>query len=45
MLGKDKNLQQLFKQVTLIGQDCSLKSYFYDKDNKLTMVSVIGCKP
>jgi hypothetical protein len=45
MLGKDKNLHQLFKQVTLIGQDCSLKSYFYDKDNKLTMVSVIGCKP
>ncbi|NQX39704.1 hypothetical protein SAMN05421820_106101 [Pedobacter steynii] len=45
MLGKDKNLQQLFKQVTLIGQDCSLKSYFYDKDNKLTMVSIIGCKP
>lgn len=45
MLGKDNKLQQLFKQVTVIGQDCSLKSYFYDKDNKLTMVSIIGCKP
>lgn len=45
MLGRDKNQQQLFKQVTVTGKNCSLKSYFYDKNDQLTSVTLISCKP
>lgn len=45
MPGRDKNQEQLFKQAMVVGADCSLKPYFYNKDNKLSMVSTIGCQP
>ncbi|SHF16844.1 hypothetical protein [Pedobacter caeni] len=44
-LGRDKDQQQLFKQVTITGKDGSLKSYFYDKNDQLTSVTIISCKP
>lgn len=42
-IGKDGNQQQTFKSITYTEKDGSTKTYAYDKDNKLTSVSVFRC--
>ncbi|TDG35928.1 hypothetical protein EZJ43_11285 [Pedobacter changchengzhani] len=42
-VGKNGSGEQTFKSISVTNPDRSIKTYAYDKDNKLTSVSVIKC--